>query len=185
MLKNFTTRYQRYKVDFNEFASTVFNRYFVIYLIKCLFGAAICFWLYATFPGHQYYWALVSVILVIAPEDRDSIKFSLDRIEANIIGATIGLLYYILAGISIVTLLLAILTTILFCTAVRLGNSTRTALAALIIVMVLENEKNNWHIALDRMLSVMVGCLIAILITGITYWIKKPIMESSSDEATE
>ncbi len=175
----------RYRVDLPEFIETVGNKYFLLYLIKCLLGASACFWLYQSFPNHQYIWSLVSVILVIAPEDKDSIKFSLNRIEANIIGATIGMVYYIAAGINLLTLLLSILTTIAICTLFRLGNSTRTALAAVIIVTVLERERGNWHIALERMLSVFIGCMIGVIITLVFYMINRSGKHVKSEDVAE
>ena len=178
-------KFDRYKIDLKEFSGIVFDKYFLLYLLKCLLGASACFWLYTTYPNHQYIWSLVSVILVIAPEDRASIKYSLNRIEANIIGATIGMIYYLAFGINLLTLLLAILTTISVCTLVRLGNSTRTALAAVIIVAVLEREKNNWHIAFERMFSVIIGCMIGIVITLVFYAITRSGKQADSDEATE
>lgn len=174
MLRKIQNRVQhvgnkRYRIDFTAFKNTMGDKYFVMYLIKCLIGASVCYWLYVHYPGRQFIWSLVSVLLVIAPEDRDSIDISISRIEANIIGATIGMLCYLTVGINIVTLLIAILITISLCVFISRSSAIRTSLAALIIVAVLEQEKHNWHIALDRMFSVFIGCMVAVVLTFISY----------------
>ena len=49
---------------------------FIAYIFKCLLGALICYSLYRLFPGHQMSWSIVSVLLVLAPEHGDSIRFA-------------------------------------------------------------------------------------------------------------
>ena len=65
--------------------------YYIQYILKCLIGSSVCYALYRLFPEHQFQWSIISLLLVIAPEEKDSFKLSLDRMKANIIGAVIGL----------------------------------------------------------------------------------------------
>jgi uncharacterized membrane protein YgaE (UPF0421/DUF939 family) len=152
---------------YNNFIINIKDRIFLLYLLKCMIGASICFIIYTIFPGHQLYWGLVSVLLVLTPDHRDSLKASFYRIEANVIGAAVGLSFFLIFTINLPVLLLAIICTILICTLLRLGPATRTALAALIIVIIQEKERNNYRIAFERMASVIIGCLIAVLLTVI------------------
>ena len=41
-----------------------------LYVLKCLLGTLICHRFYVWLPGHQLYWSIVSVLLVLAPEHR-------------------------------------------------------------------------------------------------------------------
>ena len=138
---------------------------FILYLLKCLLGGSICFGLYVFFPSYQFSWSIVSVLLVLAPDYRNSIALSVDRIKANIIGALIGLGTFLLHPTDVFSLCAAVLLTILVCTFFRLGNATRPALAALVIVLIQEKERNNWELATQRMVAVAVGSIVALALT--------------------
>ena len=73
----------------------------------------------------------------------------------------------------LLSLCLAVLTTILVCWYFVLGNASRSALAALIIVFIQENEAGNWSIALERMGSVIIGCLVALILTMLFHYAGK------------
>jgi uncharacterized membrane protein YgaE (UPF0421/DUF939 family) len=148
-----------------DFMSKLGDKDFILYLVKCLLGSSLCYILYVLFPGFQFSWSVVSILLVLAPDHDDSIKLAVDRIRANIIGAFIGLASFFLPIPGIFTLWIAILATILFCTFIKLGNATRTALAALIIVLLQENEKNDWRLGLERMGAVAAGSIVALILT--------------------
>ncbi|MGA2142241.1 MAG: FUSC family protein [Brevinematales bacterium] len=149
----------------SEFLSKLREKDFILYLVKCLLGSSLCYLLYVLFPGFQFSWSIISILLVLAPDHNDSIKLAVDRIRANIIGAFIGLAAFFLPIPGIFTLWIAILATIFFCTFIKLGNATRTALAALIIVLLQENEKNDWRLGLERMGAVATGSLFALVLT--------------------
>lgn len=146
---------------------------FYLYIIKCLLGTIICHTLYELFPAHQLYWSIVSVLLVLAPDPVDSMKLSFARMKANIAGASIGLLYFLCPFPPLLSLCLAVLTTILLCWYFVLGNASRSALAALIIVFINENEAGDWSIALERMGSVIIGCLVALVLTMLFHYAGK------------
>jgi uncharacterized membrane protein YgaE (UPF0421/DUF939 family) len=148
-----------------EFQHRVFRIDFGLYLVKCLAGASICYGFYLYFPGVQFSWSIVSVLLVLAPDYHDSVKLALDRIKANLIGASIGLGTFLLRPPDLLSLASSILATILFCTFFQLGNASRTALAALIIVLIQEKERNDWNLGLQRMVAVVVGSLVALILT--------------------
>lgn len=141
------------------------NRTVQLYALKCLLGMLICYQFYAWFPGHQLYWSIVSVLLVLAPGHHDSVQFALARIWANAIGAAVGLAFFLVPLPEVLALSLAIVATILVCHYLVLGGSTRTALAALVIVFIQQNEASDWTIALERVGSVWLGCLVALALT--------------------
>ncbi|HPG57406.1 MAG TPA: hypothetical protein PKW98_06280, partial [Candidatus Wallbacteria bacterium] len=45
----------------------------------------------------------------------------------------------------------------------------RSALAALVIVLIQENEKNTWRSALERMGCVVSGCVVGLLVTVVFF----------------
>lgn len=139
--------------------------HFFIYLVKAILGTAICYFLYRLFPGRQLQWSIISLLLVLTPNDNDSNKLSIDRTIANITGSSIGLIFYLVHQPNFLTISGAVVTTIITGTVIRLGNATRTALAALIIVMILEKENNTVLFAFERMVCVLIGCLVAMILT--------------------
>jgi uncharacterized membrane protein YgaE (UPF0421/DUF939 family) len=121
--------------------------------------------LYRSFPNHQFSWSIVSVLLVIAPESADSIRLAFDRMKANILGASVGMTVFIVHTPEFISLCAAVVTTILLATFIKLGGASRSALAALAIVLIQENEKNTWRSALERMGCVVTGCIVGLLVT--------------------
>jgi hypothetical protein len=67
------------------------KRYFspegFIYIMECIIGLCICYTLYKVFPQHQFYWSMVSVLLVIAPDGKNSNRLAFDRMKANVLGS--------------------------------------------------------------------------------------------------
>ncbi len=149
----------------SEFIGQLRGRPLQLYLLKCLLGTLICHRFYVWYPDHQLYWSIVSVLLVLAPEPRDSVNLSLTRIWANAIGAAVGLVFYLAPLPTLLALCLGVVATILICHALALGHASRTALAALVIVFIQQSESSNWTIALERVGSVLLGCLVALALT--------------------
>jgi len=169
---------------FAAFRSTVFRADFGLYLVKCVVGASVCYGLYVLFPDIQFSWSIVSVLLVLAPDFHDSIKLAVARMKANVIGASIGLATFLVRPADLWSLLVSVLTTILLCTFLQLGAATRTALAAVVIVLIQEKERNDWNFGLQRMIAVVAGSLVALLLTVAFRWL--PRKKASTDgEASE
>jgi len=137
------------------------------YILKCLIGVSICYVPYVYFPQHEFYWSIISVLLVLAPDHSDSNRLAMDRMKANIIGSIVGLLSFLfLVHIPVlVVLCIAVVVNILTCYMFGLENTTRSALAALVIVLIQEKEHSNWLAGFERMGCVIVGCVLAIIIT--------------------
>ena len=141
------------------------SRALQLYVLKCLLGTLICHRFYVWLPGHQLYWSIVSVLLVLAPEHRDSVQFSLSRSGANAIGAAVGLAFFLAPLPEAVALCLGVVATILVCQTLALGGAVRSALAALVIVFIQQSETRDWTIALERVGSVWLGCFVALALT--------------------
>ena len=142
-----------------------YKPHIAVYILECILGLCICYTLYKCFPQHQFYWSMISVVLVIAPDGKDSNRLALDRIKANILGSSVGLSLFLIRIPNLFLICLGVILTIAIAIFLKLNSALRPALAALIIVMIHEEGQNStWHIAVERMVCVMIGCIIGLLI---------------------
>ena len=124
-----------------------------------------CYTLYRIFPQHQMSWSIVSVLLVLAPEHGDSVRFAFDRIKANVIGAMIGLTAFLSNLPEAIALGAAVTATILVCYFLKLKAPSRSALAAVVIVLIQEESEHTARAAAERMMCVIIGCVVGLLVT--------------------
>src|ERR1700759_3924433 len=82
-----------------------------LYIAKCIIGAVICYWLYEAFPQYPFFWALISVVLVVSPENDKKLAYL--RIEGNFLGSAIGLLLFFVPLPTIFILCLGVAFTII------------------------------------------------------------------------
>lgn len=143
-----------------------FSRFdFVEYNLKCLVGLTVGYVLYKSFPQESgtYLWILISILLSIT-HDNDS-KVAYDRMKGNIVGSTVGLLIFLLHNPpNLPTIGLGVVMTIAICSFLKLITVSRTALVALIIVVIYEESHSSWTGAAERLASVLIGCLIGLMI---------------------
>lgn len=137
---------------------------FLIYILKCIVGTSICYLFHYYFSDFRFYWSIVSVVLVISPDDIECKKLPVDRIKANIIGSMTGLVLFFIPLTNLPVLCIGIALTIFICNMIKLGSATRSALAALVIVFIQESTDVSFISAFQRMISVIVGCLTALFI---------------------
>jgi uncharacterized membrane protein YgaE (UPF0421/DUF939 family) len=133
------------------------------YLLKCLTGVIICYILYKEFPQYPFYWAIVSVVVALAPDNSN--RQAYDRMKANILGCAVGLSLYPVHIPNLVLLCLGITFTIAIGIALRLTSTLRSAMAALVIVLIHEEQVKEWYLPLERVLCVVAGCLAALIVT--------------------
>lgn len=138
-----------------------------IYASKCIIGVAIGYLLCIAFPVRQFIWAIISTVLVISPEEHQSNKLALERIWANIIGSLTGLLIFLVYKPNLLSLSVGVVAVIATCSFLKLINSARIALSALVIVTIFQSQQGTWQVALERMVCVIIGCIIAIVVTTI------------------
>ena len=150
----------------------------IMYGFKCIVGFLIGYELYLSFPEYELYWTLLSIILVISPEAKDARRLSIERFKSNLIGSGIGLFCYFIHAPNVYMLVSGIILSIATCYFFNLMNVARTAIVALIIVLIHEQTQMSWIGAVERFVSVTTGCFIGLSITiitsaGINYWRKK------------
>lgn len=134
-----------------------------VYLIKCILGLSICYLLYLWYPQSGFYWSIITVVMVFSPDHSNTLAF--DRMRATAIGTLVGVSLFFIHRPNLAMIALGITITIIICTYLQLENSTRSALAAQVIVMLNEKTDNTWATAITRMVCVYAGCIIAVVIT--------------------
>ncbi|HEY0297856.1 MAG TPA: FUSC family protein [Arachidicoccus sp.] len=141
------------------------NKDFIIYTGKCIVGFFMTYALYVAFPQHQFFWSVISVLLSFSPDDKGSRQVAYDRMKANILGSVLGIIIFMIHLPNVFLMALGVLFTILIATALNIQSTTRSALAAVIIVLLYEKENSSLQYAFERMICVIIGCMVALLLT--------------------
>ena len=138
---------------------------FCEYNPKCFVGVTVGYLLYKAFPQHsgQYLWMLISILLSITHDNNSKVAY--DRMKGNILGSAVGLFAFFLHNPpNLLTICIGVSLTITICFGLKLIGVSRTALVAFIIVVLYEEAHSSWEVAVYRMASVVVGCLIGLVI---------------------
>ncbi|WP_413998604.1 FUSC family protein [Flavobacterium sp. W1B] len=143
----------------------------IIYVIRCIIGFLIGYQLYLQLPEYELYWTLLSIILVISPEAKDSKRLAIERFKSNLIGSGIGLFCFFIHAPNVYIILIGILLSISVCYYFKLMNVARTAIVALLIVLIHEQQQLTWLTAVERFMSVALGCFIGLTVTVTTSFI--------------
>lgn len=146
---------------------------FIIYLIRILIGFSIGYFLYIRFPQYSAIWTLISIVLVITPDDKEATKIAIDRTKSNLIGSATGILFYFTNLPQMWSMLLGIITSVAICRLFNILSVARTAMVAMIIVVVHEQQLKSYIAALDRFACVTIGCIIGLIVTLITSYLIK------------
>ena len=136
---------------------------YLAYLIKCLIGVVICYALYYYIPQYPFNWAIVSFVLVLSPDKSNRLAY--DRMKANALSCAIGISLYPLKIPDILILCMGVALTIVAGIVLGITSTLRTALAALMIIILQQEQTKHWYMALERVICVVVGCMVALLIT--------------------
>lgn len=163
--------HQRVTQYLAELRKHTFNLAFALYLIKCLLGTVICFGVYQLLPDDHLSGAIIACLLVLAPDHKDSMKLSFTRIRANITGGLFGVICFFLPISTLACLCISVPLIIFSCYVQDFGTSTRSALSSFIIVVLQERGTGGtWHMAIERMFAVFIGCAVALILTIIFHF---------------
>lgn len=150
-----------------------FNKYFFLYLFRVLIGFAVGFSLMEAYPAHDLFWTLLSIILVISPEEKDTPRLTIERVISNLIGAISGLVVMFIDIQYIAKVISGIVLAVVICKLFNLMNVVRSSVVALLIILIEHND--SLLSPFERFLSVALGCVIGLAITLLTGWIVKSI----------
>jgi uncharacterized membrane protein YgaE (UPF0421/DUF939 family) len=135
----------------------------LVYLIKVILGVIICYVLYKEIPQYPFYWALVSVVLATSL-DRSTDQ-AYDRIKANTLGCIVGASLYPVELPELLIICIGVVIIVFLAIGFKITSTLRSALAALIIITLQVEKTKHWYIALDRVVCVVAGCVVALLLT--------------------
>jgi uncharacterized membrane protein YgaE (UPF0421/DUF939 family) len=140
----------------------------LVYASKAACAAVVAYLSFNLFGLQGGVWAAVSAVIVTQPSLHPSVKASLMRVLANLIGAFIGSALSSLVGHTVLAMALGVLLTGFACYFWRLEDALRPAYVAVVIVILGSNTGNAWLGSLDRLLAVITGCAAA-LVVGFVY----------------
>ncbi|MDH5825918.1 FUSC family protein [Sphingobacterium sp. SG20118] len=143
---------------------------FIAYIIRCIAGFLIGYFLIKAFPQFELFWTLLSIILVISPDERDAKKLTIERSKSNFIGSISGLLVFFIPLDDIYKITIGILVAISICRFANLMNVARSAIVALLIVL-MQHQTDSYWAPVERFLFVTLGCLIGLSVTLVTSYI--------------
>lgn len=157
----------------------------LVYAAKCISGTLLAFLITSFFNYKDLAWCLISVLLVLSPDGKDSVSLAITRIKANVVGALSGLLCLLIAANNMWALSLAIVITLAACYSFNLEAGVRSAIAATVVIMLHPEGKHIWDTAAERVIAVMAGCLLGLIITFVFHYNKetseKEELKTSSD----
>lgn len=135
----------------------------LIHAAKTALAATLCWWLARLLGMHDGYWGSITAIIVLQSNFGSTIKASRDRILGTIIGAALGFgfsLFWTLPW----NYLTAVFLAMVLCGMLGFRSSSRLAGVTITIVMLIQSTSHK-ALALDRVLQVLFGILIAVAVT--------------------
>jgi uncharacterized membrane protein YgaE (UPF0421/DUF939 family) len=128
-------------------------------------------------------WAAVSAVIVTQPSMHPSVRASLTRVTANLIGAAVGAVVSLTLGHAMLSLAAGVLMTGMVCHFTKLDEALRPAYAAVVIV-IMSLDSRGWRGSLERVLAVFLGCVCALVVgfvcDRIATWLKAERKDSAA-----
>ena len=152
-------------MDIRRMIAGTFANPVSIYTLKFLFAAAIAYALLIRYPQHKLIWAMNSIALVLSPIREESNVLIADRILANMLGAAVASILMLYDNPNIILGCIGIVITIILSKILNIYRTVRTAVVTLVIIMVPVYEGSRIMIAFERLFCVIIGCVIALIIT--------------------
>lgn len=141
----------------------------IIYTIRCLLGFLIGYHLMIKFPEFELFWLLLSIVLVISPEGKDSRRLTIERVRSNFIGSSVGLVCLQISDeLNVGVMVLGIVLTSIVCYLFKVMNMARVAIVTLLIILLQPHLSDIELTPLLRFATVFIGCIIGLTITVIS-----------------
>jgi uncharacterized membrane protein YccC len=144
------------------------RRRLLIHAAKTALAAALCWWIAMLFGLHDGYWGAISTIIVLQSNFGATISASRDRIFGTVIGALFGFSFTLFGALPW-NYILAVLAAVIVCGLLGLRSSSRLAGVTITIVMLVQQGSSHWTIALDRVMEVFLGIVVALAISTLVY----------------
>ena len=144
------------------------RRWLLIHAAKTALAAALCWWIAMRLGMHDGYWGAISAIIVLQSNFGATISASRDRILGTVIGALIGFSFTEF-GVLPWNYILAVLTAVVVCGLLNMRNSARLAGVTITILMLVQKGGSHWTVALDRVIQVLMGIVVALAVSTLVY----------------
>lgn len=143
------------------------RRRLLIHAAKTAAAAGLCWWIATLFGLHDGYWGAISAIIVLQSNFGATISASRDRILGTVIGALLGFTFAQI-GVLPWNYILAVVTAVIVCGLLGLRSSSRLAGITISIVMLVKTG-SHWTLALDRVMEVFLGVVVAIAVSTLVF----------------
>jgi hypothetical protein len=143
------------------------RRRLLIHAAKTALAAALCWWIATRFGLHDGYWGAISAIIVLQSNFGATISASRDRILGTVIGTALGFAFTQFGGLPW-NYILALLTAVIVCGLLGLRSSSRLAGVTITIIMLVK-AGSHWTLALDRVMEVFLGIVVALAISTLVF----------------
>jgi hypothetical protein len=143
------------------------RRRLLIHAAKTALAAALCWWIVMLFGLHDGYWGAISAIIVLQSNFGATISASRDRIFGTLIGALFGFSCTLFGALPW-NYILAVLAAVIVCGLLGLRSSSRLAGVTITIIMLVKTG-SHWTLALDRVVEVFLGIVVAIAISTLVF----------------
>lgn len=134
---------------------------------KTAIAAALCWWLALRFGLHDGYWGSISAIIVLQSNFGATVTASRDRILGTLIGAAFGFSFSLFGALPW-NYILAVFAAVVVCGLLGFRSSSRLAGVTITIVMLVQTSSYK-AIALDRVLQVVLGILVAVAVSTLLF----------------
>lgn len=156
------------KIMLHKFIKQLITSQLAVYIVRCVIGFLIGYGLMHRFPEYEPFWALLSIILVISPEGKDSRRLTGERVKSNLIGSSVGLLCHLIHPTNTFMLVAGIVLTSVVCHFFKIMNMSRVAIVAFLIVMLQSHTLNENTAPIFRFATVTLGCFTGFAVTVFT-----------------
>lgn len=144
-----------------------------IYIGKVICGVLLSFVIAQYFPVFDFGWIVISTFLVLSPEGKDALDVALIRIKANFVGAGTGLILLAFNLPILISICIGSAIALILCDLFKLSLGAKSTLAAVVIVLMNSDQNSFWSSPFHRVSSVIIGCILALLITYLFHSILK------------
>ncbi len=141
------------------------HRNILLYIAKAITGTVLLYVAAYLLQINDISWVLISTLLVLTPDSSEALPLTIVRVKANLIASAVTCLFLLICPQTIAAICLAIAATIILCYLGNLMAGSRVALAAVIIIAHHPSGGHLWTTALERVLSVFIGCGLGLLLT--------------------
>lgn len=154
-----------------------------IYIGKIICGVLLSYAIALSFPIFDFGWIVISTFLVLSPEGKDALEVALIRIKANFVGAGTGLILLAFNLPILMSICIGSAIALIVCDLLKLSLGAKSTLAAVVIVLMNNSQNSFWSSPFHRVSSVIIGCILALIITYLFHSIFKFQISSEANQS--